>query len=100
MAPPLFVSGRALRAAPTPDQGCGSLDVSRQEASVASGDLHCDLCGRIGAVIARAVDATGIADPVALGEHADDLCPARIAALRAVGRDVPFVGTQRPARRL
>src|SRR5207244_10463915 len=33
-------------------------------------------------------------------QHPDDLRPARIAALGAVGRDIPFVGTQRTARGL
>src|SRR5258708_28226130 len=69
---------------------CPSVPMFRQEAGVASGNLHRDLGSGIGAVIASAVDAAGIVDPVAFGKHADDLRPTPIAALGPIRPDLPL----------
>ena len=66
-------------------------------ARVAAGDLHRDFRGGIRAVVAGAMDAPDSGEPVALGEHADHLRPARIRGIGAIGGDVPLVGTQRTA---
>ena len=50
------------------------------------------------AVITGGVDAPGLGHPVALGEHADHLGPARIVAVGPIRGDVPLVGTKRAAR--
>src|SRR5215470_13652978 len=65
---------------------------------MASGNLHRDLSCRIRAVIAGAMDATAVAQPVALCKDADHLGPAWVVTVGAIGRDVPFVWSQRPAR--
>ena len=66
---------------------------------MASGDLHRDLGGGIGPAIAGAVNAPGVGEPVALGQHADRLRPARIGGIGPVGGDVPLVRPKRSAAR-
>src|SRR6185369_8402126 len=60
--------------------------------------LHRDLGGGVGPVVAGAVDAAGVGDPVAFGEHGDRLGPARVRWIGPVRGDVPLVRTQRTAR--
>ena len=67
---------------------------------MAAGDLHRDLRGGIRAVIACGMNAAGVPQPVALGQHPDHLRPARVRLVGAVRRDVPLVRAQRSAGRL
>ena len=70
---------------------------SRDQAHLPPDDLHRDLRRRIGAVVAGAVHMPALSQPVALGQHADDLGPGAALRIGAVGRDVPLVGPQRSA---
>src|SRR5207247_8701707 len=69
----------------------------RQEARMAARYLHRDLRRGVRTVIAGGVNAAGFANPVALGENANHLRPARVVLVGAVRGDVPLVWAQRSA---
>ena len=74
-----------------------SLRVSREESGVPRRDLERDLGRRVGSVVTRAVNAPRVGHPVALGEHADRLRPARARRIHPIGGDIPFVRAERAA---
>ena len=58
--------------------------------------LEGNLRRRVRSMVAGAVDAAAVREPVALGEHADDFRPRWVSGVGPVGGDIPFVRTQSP----